>query len=56
MMNDSDFVDVTLACEDGHQLEAHKVILDGSRPQTTIRIPHLLVLGKPSNTKFPVFL
>ena len=35
--NDSDFADVTLACEDGHQLEAHKVILDGSRPQTTIR-------------------
>ena len=35
--NDSDFVDVTVACEDGHQLEAHKVILDGSRPQTTIR-------------------
>ena len=34
--NDSDFADVTLACEDGHQLEAHKVILDGSRPQTTI--------------------
>ena len=30
--NDSDFADVTLACEDGHQLEAHKVILDGSRP------------------------
>ena len=35
--NNTDFVDVTVACEDGHQLEAHKVILDGSRPQTTIR-------------------
>ena len=35
--NDSDFADLTLACEDGHQPEAHKVILDGSRPQTTIR-------------------
>ena len=23
----SDFADVTLACEDGHQIEAHKVIL-----------------------------
>ena len=37
LREDSDFTDVTLACEDGHQLEAHKVILDGSRPQTTIR-------------------
>ena len=34
--NDSEFTDVTLACEDGYQLEAHKLILDGSRPQTTI--------------------
>ena len=33
--NDSDFAD--LAREDSHELEAHKVILDGSRPQTTIR-------------------
>ena len=28
----SDFVDVTLACEDGHQIEAHKVILATSSP------------------------
>ena len=28
----SDFVDVTLACEDGHQIEAHKVILASSSP------------------------
>ena len=34
--NDSYFADVTLACEDGYQVEAHKVILDGSRPHTTI--------------------
>ena len=41
--NDSDFADVTLACKEsslrmvnGHQLEAHKVILDGFIPQTTI--------------------
>ena len=27
-----DFVDVTLACEDGHQIEAHKVILGASSP------------------------
>ena len=30
-----EFADVTLTCEDGHQLEAHKVTFDGSRPQTT---------------------
>ena len=36
--NDSDFANVTLACEDGHHLEAQKVILEGSRQQTTIRI------------------
>ena len=29
--NDSDFADMTLVCEDGPQLKAHKVILDGSR-------------------------
>ena len=28
----TDFVDVTLACEDGHQIEAHKVILAESSP------------------------
>ena len=28
----TDFADVTLACEDGHQLEAHKVVLAASSP------------------------
>ena len=28
----TDFVDVTLACEDGNQIEAHKVILAASSP------------------------
>ena len=28
----TDFADVTLACEDGHQIEAHKVILAASSP------------------------
>ena len=37
LREDNDFADVTLTCEDGHQLEVHKVILDGSRTQTTIR-------------------
>ena len=27
-----EFADVTLACEDGHQIEAHKVILAASSP------------------------
>ena len=31
-----DFANVTLACEDSHEAEAHKVILDGSSHQTTI--------------------
>ena len=28
----TDFADVTLACEDGHQIEAHKVVLGASSP------------------------
>ena len=32
MRESTDFVDVTLACEDGHQIEAHKVILAESSP------------------------
>ena len=28
----TDFVDVTLACEDGNHIEAHKVILAASSP------------------------
>ena len=30
LKEDTDFADVTLACEDGHQFEAHKVILASS--------------------------
>ena len=32
LRDDHDFSDVTLACEDGHLLEAHKVILAASSP------------------------
>ena len=32
LRKDNDFSDVTLACEDGHQIEAHKVILSVSSP------------------------
>ena len=31
LRDDNDFTDVTLACEDGQQVEAHKVILAASR-------------------------
>ena len=32
LREDKDFTDVTLACEDGNQVEAHKVILANSSP------------------------
>ena len=32
LREDFDFLDVTLACEDGQQIEAHKVILAASSP------------------------
>ena len=31
LREDNDFADVTLACEDGQQVEAHKVILDSKQ-------------------------
>ena len=30
--NDEDFTDVTLVCEDGKQIEAHKVVLASTSP------------------------
>ena len=32
LREDNDFADVTLACDDGEQVEAHKVILAASSP------------------------
>ena len=32
LRSDKEFTDVTLVCEDGHQIEAHKVILASSSP------------------------
>ena len=32
LRKDNDFSDVTLACEDGHQIEAHRVVLSVSSP------------------------
>ena len=41
----NDFSDVTLACEDGQQFEAHKVILVASSPF----FDHLLKMNKHSH-------
>ena len=48
LRNDKDFADVTLACEDGHHVLAHKVILASSSPffmdiLTRNKHPHPLV-------------
>ena len=32
LRNDKEFTDVTLACEDGQQVEAHKMVLIASSP------------------------
>ena len=32
LRDDKDFTDVTLVCQDGHQLEAHKFILAAASP------------------------
>ena len=32
LRGDVDFADITLACEDGHQIEAHRVVLAASSP------------------------
>ena len=32
LRKDNEFTDVTLVCQDGHQVEAHKVILVASSP------------------------
>merc|ERR1712129_287775 len=48
LREDSEFADVTLACEDGQQVEAHKVILASSSPffmnlLRRIKHPHPLI-------------
>ena len=48
LKTDTDFTDVTLACEDGQQIEAHKVILASSSPffqnlLTKNKHPHPLI-------------
>ena len=50
LREDNEFADVTLACEDGQQIEAHKVILAASSPffQALLRRnrhPHPLIFS-----------
>ena len=56
LRNDKEFTDVTLACEDGQQLEAHKVILAASSPLfekilQKIKHPHPLIYLKGFQSK-----
>jgi len=58
---DNDFADVTLACEDGRQVEAHKVILAASSPFVQnllgrIKHPHPLIFmrGVKSESLLPI--
>ena len=38
LREDREFADVTLACEDGEQVEAHKIILASSSPFFSIKL------------------
>ena len=56
MREDNDFTDVTLACEDGQQVEAHKVILAASSPFFQMLLkrnkhPHPLIYMKGMKSK-----
>ena len=58
LRNDTDFSDVTLACEDGEQFEAHKVILAASSPffQKLLRKnkhPHPMIYMKGGKIWWP---
>ena len=56
LREDSDFADVTLACQDGQQVKAHKVILSASSPffKNLLKInthPHPLIVMKGIKVK-----
>jgi len=56
LREDSEFADVTLACEDGHQVEAHKIILASSSPfflnlLKRNKHPHPLIYMRGVNSK-----
>ena len=59
LREDHEFADVTLACEDGQQIEAHKVILAASSQGTAIRDHiegnHLEGVSLPCNVCGKVF-
>ena len=57
LRNDNDFTDVTLACEDGQQMKAHKVILAASSPffekiLQRSKHPHPLIYLKGFQSKY----
>ena len=56
LRRDEDFADITLACEDGKQVEAHKVILAASSPFFASLLkknkhPHPLIYMKGMQSK-----
>ena len=56
LREDKEFTDVTLACEDGQQMEAHKIILVSSSPffekmLQKIKHPHPLIYLKGFQSK-----
>ena len=58
LREDKEFADVTLACEDGQQVDAHKVILGASSPffqkiLTRNKHPHPLIFMKGSKFQRP---
>ena len=57
LREENEFADVTLACEDGQQMEAHKVILAASSPffakiLQQIKHPHPMIYLKGFQTKY----
>ena len=58
LRNDKEFSNVTLACEDGQEIEAHKVILAASSPflrKFTISLMPFRPLGKSGRPIFDIF-
>ena len=56
LRSDKEFTDVTLACEDGQQIEAHKVVLASSSPffeeiLQRSKNPHLMIYLKGFKSK-----
>ena len=55
LRQDKEFTDVTLVCEDGQQVEAHKLVLISSSPffrEASLQIPTRLIGRCPLNSMF----